>query len=329
MAPTALDLSSLPTCAPSEPTKPLKYVDVAVTATAKEFDGFYRNKKYHQNDFFSTLDRAREAGVAKILLTGMSLSDVEFNRSITRCRPGQCFLTVGVHPYNAQELVSGGQEYTDKLAEAIKSLYREDASTLAAFGELGLDYDRLTRASKESQIHAFKAQLDFFLSEKLDLPLFLHCRAACDDFVDIISPYIPQLPRGGLVHSFVGSEVEMQQLVALGLDVSVNGFSFANTESLKMVAAIPLDHLQIETDSPWGYIGENSELVKRYCAHASKSPQSKKRDRWDAQYMVKERNESCMIERVAFIVAGLKGIGVEEVAEQARANSIRMFGLGE
>lgn len=259
----------------------------------------------------------------------MSLRDVELNRSIARCRPKQCFVTVGVHPYHAEEMVSGGQEYIDKLAEAIESLYQEDASPLAAFGELGLDYDRLIHASKESQIHAFKAQLDFFLSKKLDLPLFLHCRAACDDFVDIISPYIPHLPRGGLVHSFVGSETEMQKLVALGLDVSVNGFSFANAESLKMVAAIPLDRLQIETDSPWGHIGDNSDLVIRYCVHASKAPQSKKRDKWDAQCMVKERNESCMIERVAFIVAGLKGIGVDEVTQQAWANSIRMFGLGE
>ena len=42
----------------------------------------------------------------------------------------------------------------------------------------------------------------------------------------------------------------------------------------------------------------------------------------------KERNESRMIERVAYVVAGLKGITVDEVAEAAWKNSTRMFELG-
>jgi TatD DNase family protein len=45
--------------------------------------------------------------------------------------------------------------------------------------------------------------------------------------------------------------------------------------------------------------------------------------------MVKSRNEPCSIERVAIIVAGIKGITVEEVAEAAWANTVKVFGLGE
>lgn len=44
---------------------------------------------------------------------------------------------------------------------------------------------------------------------------------------------------------------EMERMVALGLDVGVNGCSMKTEENLEVVKAIPLDRLQIETDGPW------------------------------------------------------------------------------
>ncbi|KAI1211189.1 Mg-dependent DNase [Annulohypoxylon truncatum] len=328
MASEQLDLSSLPQKAPSKPTKTLRYADVAVTATAKEFDGIYRNKKYHHADFVNTLDRALAAGVEKVMLTGMSLSDIPINLAIAQSRPTQCFITIGIHPYHAAEPDIEGPKYLAGLVESIKTTLALTPCPLAAFGELGLDYDRLSHASKEIQIRTFKAQLELFVENEWNLPLFLHCRAAFDDFVEIITPYLGRLPRRGLVHSFVGSKAQMEKLAELGFDISVNGFSFQTQESLEMVAAIPLERLQIETDAPWGEIKSGSEVAKRYLANASPLPLSKKRDKWDAECMVKERNESCAIERVAYVVAGLKGVTVDEVAAAAWRNSVNMFGLG-
>jgi TatD DNase family protein len=296
-----------------------------VTATAKEFAGIYRNKQYHQPDFHSTLSRALRVGVNKIMLTGMSLSDVPLNLEIAKAHPDQCSITIGVHPYHAIEMDEGEEQYLKRLAESIDGLLQQQPSLLTAFGELGLDYDRLQHAPKEAQIRTFKAQMELFVAKQYDLPLFLHCRAAFDDFVQIMEPYMPRLPRGALVHSFVGSRNQMLKLVELGFDVSVNAFSFSDNESLQMVAAIPLERLQIETDAPWGHLPDNMELVKRYCANAPSLHACKKRDKWDAACMVKERNESCAIERVAYIVAGLKGIPVDEVARSAWESSSRMF----
>jgi len=45
--------------------------------------------------------------------------------------------------------------------------------------------------------------------------------------------------------------------------------------------------------------------------------------------MVKGRNEPCTIPNVAYAIANIKGISVEEVCEAAWNNSIKMFGLGE
>lgn len=259
----------------------------------------------------------------------MSLADVSYNENIVDSRPEQCFYTIGVHPYHASELDEGGQEYLNQLEEKVNTALARKPVRIAAFGELGLDYDREVYALKEVQIRAFKAQLDLFVKNSWDLALFLHCRNAFDDFVDIMTPYIPKLPRRGLVHSFVGSTSQMEKLISLGLDVSVNGFSFKDTESLQMTAAIPLGSLHLETDAPWGELKATAEVVKRYCANAKALPQAKKKDKWDAASMIKERNESCSMERVAFVVAGLKGVDVDDVAERAWENSIGMFGLGE
>lgn len=301
-----------------------------MTATAKDFAGIYRGKQYHEPDFPAVLDRASAANVKKVLLTGMSPSDIPFNAAIARARPSQCSITVGVHPYHAAEPYangSSGSAYFAAMAASIAELQAENARLVSAFGELGLDYDHLEWAGKDVQMRCFEDQLELFVSEKYDLPLFLHCRAAFEDFVAVIEPYVARLPRRGLVHSFVGSTAQMTRLTDMGFDDSVNGFSFRDRESLEMVAAVPLGRLQLETDAPWGAIQPSSEVAKRYLGNAGALPGSKKRDKFQMGMMVKERNESCAIGQVAFVVAGVKGVSVEEVAQAAWRNSTAMFRL--
>jgi TatD DNase family protein len=325
MAPVLHLPTSLPTSAPPRASSTLSFADVAVTATAAEFAGVYRGKQYHQPDINTVLDRAQDSNVRKVLLTGMSLSDVDYNASLAKTRPGQCGLTVGVHPYHAAE-PEADTEYVVKLGAAVDNLMQGSPRLIRAFGELGLDYDRLDRADKEVQIKTFKDQLDLFVERKWDLPLFLHCRASFDDFVDIITPYVPKLPRSGLVHSFVGTAAQMYALTELGFDISVNGFSFKDPDSLKMVSEVPLSKLQIETDAPWGEVKDGDEVWKRYGVHyQNKETKRKKKDKWEDGFMIKDRNESCCIERVAFVVAGCQGRSVQEVVEAAWQNSMKMF----
>lgn len=305
-------------------------IQVAVTATALEFAGVYRNKQYHEPDFEAVLDRASQAGVDKVMLTGMSIADVPIHKKLAASRPQQCFYTIGVHPYHAAE-PEEDPTYLNRLGDAIAKALETNA--VVAFGELGLDYDRLDRCPRDIQLRTFKAQLELYISRGFTLPLFLHCRAAFDDFVAAMEEYIPGLPtsasgRHGLVHSFVGTSAQMNVLTTqLKLDISVNGFSFKDRDSIEMVRDVPLEYLQIETDAPWGNIPASSEVARRFLVNAPSLPPSKKRDKFEMGVMVKERNESCCITNVAYIVAGIKGLGVEEVCEMARANSVAMFGL--
>lgn len=169
---------------------------------------------------------------------------------ISRLAAGRCYATVGVHPcsVNAFENHAEGPSGLIHELETL-ALEAKDAGLAVAFGEIGLDYDRLFHASKEQQLKYFDAQLD--LAVKLQLPLFLHSRAANEDFEKMLGQRLPHLPKKGLVHSFTGTMEEMNRLVAMGLDVGINGCSMKTEENLEVVRAVPLERLQIETDGPW------------------------------------------------------------------------------
>jgi TatD DNase family protein len=171
------------------------------------------------------------------------------------CLPaGRCYATVGVHPCQAKLFDSypGGPE---KYLEEIRALAVEakEAGHAVAFGEIGLDYDRLFLSPKDQQLKYFEVQLD--LAVELHMPLFLHSRAAHEDFERLLSSRLPKLPKGGLVHSFTGTMEEMNRLVALGLDIGVNGCSLKTEENLEVVKGMPLNRIQIETDGPWVCLG--------------------------------------------------------------------------
>jgi TatD DNase family protein len=72
--------------------------------------------------------------------------------------------------------------------------------------------------------------------------------------------------------------------------------------------------MQIETDGPWCEI-RPTHASSKYLKDAPPLPKAVKKEKWSADAMVKGRNEPCQISRVAYVVAGVKGISVEEVAE--------------
>ncbi len=245
---------------------------------------------------------------------------------------------------------------------------------LVAFGEFGLDYDRLHYCPKSTQLHSFAAQLELAASLQPQLPLFLHSRACHADFVRLLKaafgPKLERLQRGGVVHSFTGTTDEARELMQLGLYIGVNGCSFKTAENCAVVREIRLDRLMIETDGPWCEVRPSHEGWKYLVAQhqqqskdqaeangvvdsmpgpneggrrkkkQAKTPpktepevperfRSVKKEKWVEGVMVKGRNEPCMIERVAKIVAGIKGVEVQEVCEAAWANTVTVFGLDQ
>ena len=248
------------------------------------------------------------------MVTGSDLTESRNAIKLADEFAGLCYATVGVHPCSAKSFTTypGGP---DALLLQIKKLAKEsrDSSKATAFGEIGLDYDRLHYCDKETQLIYFAKQLDVAI--ELEMPLFLHSRAAADDFTRLLRERLDQLPKRGVVHSFTGTLEEMQAVVDMGFDVGINGCSMKTEENIAVVKAVPLERLQIETDGPWCDM-RPSHASATYRKDAPELPKAVKKEKWTAEAMVKGRNEPCAITQVAYAVAAIKEVPVDVVCEQ-------------
>jgi TatD DNase family protein len=239
--------------------------------------------------------------------------------------PGYIFATVGVHPCSSSQfdspthLPADGEEYLQQLKELAMS-----SPQVGAFGEIGLDYDRLNYADKATQKKWFSRQLD--IAVDVGLPLFLHSRAAADDFAEILlqEERWGKL-KGGLVHSFTGTKEEMWQLVNAGLYIGINGCSLKTEENLEVVKEVPLESLMLETDGPWCEI-KRTHASAKYLEDVEPIAPVVKNKKWKKGCLVKDRNEPALISNVARVIARVKGVTEKEVVEAAWENTVKLFG---
>lgn len=225
----------------------IKYFDIGVNFTDPMFHGSYHGKNHHQSDIEDVILRAKTFNVRRMLLTGSSLEESRTTLEIASSYSDYLYSTVGVHPCSVNEInETNDVEYLQNLKEL--AISGKKAGIVKAFGEIGLDYDRLHYTPKEHQLKYFQKQLD--IAVEVGLPLFLHMRAANDDFIQTIKPYLHQL-KNGVVHSFTGTLEELDALLELGFYIGINGCSLKTEENLKVVEKIPLEKLMIETDAPW------------------------------------------------------------------------------
>ena len=96
------------------------------------------------------LQRASDAGVARIIVTGSSDESNAKAADLAAAYPAVLYATAGVHPHHASD-------YTDKSDALIRNLARKD--NVVAVGECGLDYFR-NFSPREAQLDAFRRQLD-------------------------------------------------------------------------------------------------------------------------------------------------------------------------
>ena len=180
---------------------------------------------------------------------------------------------------------------------------------------------------KDVQLEYFAKQLDVAI--EVDLPLFLHSRAAHEDFKRLLKERLDKLLKKGVVHSFTGTEREMLELVEMGFDIGINGCSLKTAENVEVVKKVPLDRIQLETDGPWCEMRATHASAQYVKDMGQEQWKSVKKEKWEEGMMVKGRNEPCQIVKLGWAVAKIKGISLEELTEKAWENSIKMFGLGE
>eukprot|EP00899_Mesostigma_viride_P014041 jgi/Mesvir1/22638/Mv14073-RA.1 len=238
---------------------------------------------------------------------------------------GRLFSTVGVHPTRCNEFENASispspAAHLDALHALIADGKR--SGKVVAVGECGLDYDRLQFCDKDVQKKYFEQQ--FALSQRSGLPMFLHMRAAADDFLEILHRNRHMFPAA-VVHSFTGTVAEMQQLVSVdNIYIGINGCSLKTEENLEVIRALPLDRIMLETDAPWCDIRPTHAGGK----HVVTSWPSRKKEKFEEGCTVKGRNEPCHIRQVLEVVAACRGVSSEHLGPLANTiyeNTCRVF----
>ncbi|GAB4816659.1 hypothetical protein N2152v2_003705 [Parachlorella kessleri] len=302
----------------------LRFIDIGANLLDGMFKGRYNDKEYHAPDLHQVLDRALSAGVDKLIITAGSLAEARAALDLARTHES-LFCTVGVHPTRCGEF-EAHPEGPDAYLQALLALIEEGQrdGKVVAVGECGLDYDRLHFCPAGTQRQFFKRQ--FALAQASKLPMFLHLRGAAQDFLEDVREHQDDFV-GGVVHSFDGTEEELQRILQIEkLCIGINGCSLKTEENLAVVAQVPLTRLLLETDCPWCEI-RPSHAGSRFVKTRWEAKDKKKHDPGKP---VKGRNEPCCILQVLEVVAGQRGSeDVQGLAEQVYCNTFRVFFPGE
>lgn len=191
-------------------------------------------------DSSAMIERAREAGVYRMVLPGV---DSKSYARMVRCLesyPDSLRAAIGLHP------TSVGDDYQEELAFVRERLSEHH---WVAIGEIGLDYYWDT-TYREAQREVFAQQIEW--AGEQSLPIIIHSRSAFADTFACLREYLA--PRqSGVFHSFTGDEDELEEALSFEhLMIGLNGVvTFRNSRLREYIGRIPLDRLLVETDAPY------------------------------------------------------------------------------
>jgi TatD DNase family protein len=163
-----------------------------------------------------------------------------------------------------------------------------------AIGETGLDFYR-EGATREDQQRAFDAQIE--LAREVGKPLIIHTRAAEEQTLATLRAQAEGLAV--IIHCFSMPD-HLTECLDRGWWISFAGnVTYPSAQELAgAAAAVPAERLLVETDAPY------------------LTPQAVR----------KQRNEPAFVAHTYAFLAQLRGVSVDELADQVQANSTRLLG---
>jgi TatD DNase family protein len=243
--------------------------------------------KEYAGEVEAVIDRAREAGVEKIVAVG-GAGDMSSNTDAIALAESfpSVYATIGMHPHDAKDVGESEIGRLRQLAAAPKVI---------AIGETGLDY-YYDHSPREVQCRAFARFIQ--MARETELPIVVHERDAAQHVADLLRSEGEGKLRG-VIHCFTGNYEAARAYLDSGFYLSFSGIiTFKNAEALReVVRKVPLDRMLVETDSPY--------LTP--VPHRGK------------------RNEPANVRLVAEAVAKIKTIPLEDVADVTTRNVRDLF----
>lgn len=215
----------------------MQLIDIGANLTHDSFD----------RDRDAVLARARDAGVAQMVITGASREHSPLALQLARQHPGFLYATAGVHPHHAVD-------YTDECDAEMRALHAHPE--VVAVGECGLDYFR-DFSPRPAQHRAFEHQLqlasEVTAADGGRKPLFLHQRDAHADFMAQMKNFEGRI-GAAVVHCFTGERQEMFDYLDQDWYIGITGWLCDERRGAhlrELVKHIPANRLMIETDAPY------------------------------------------------------------------------------
>ncbi|MFC4722563.1 TatD family hydrolase [Geojedonia litorea] len=233
------------------------------------------------------IKRALDLGVKRFFIPAIDASYTQAMMTLESNFPDHIYLMMGLHPTSVKE------NYREELEHVEEQLAQRH---FYAIGEIGIDlyWDKSTLAIQKI---AFKHQIQ--LAKQYKLPIVIHCRDAFDEIFEVLEEEKSD-NLFGIFHCFTGNLDQAQKALSFNMKLGIGGVvTFKNGGLDQFINQIPLEHIVLETDSP--YLAPKPYRGKR--------------------------NESAYIIKVLEKLSELYQLPQEKIAEITTQNSKDIFGV--
>ena len=201
----------------------------------------------HTHLYLNAFDEDRDKVVKKaitenvecMLLPNIDRGSVDGLLKLCNKFPDNCFPMMGLHPTSVKD------NYREEL-ESVKDWFEK--GDFIAVGEIGIDlyWDKTYQKEQEE---AFRFQIDLAIDK--DLPIVIHSRESFDEIFQVLEDY-RNTELKGVFHCFTGTAKQAGLAIELGFYLGIGGVvTFKNSGLDKVVENVDMEHLLLETDSPF------------------------------------------------------------------------------
>ena len=185
------------------------------------------------------MQRAIDLGVKRFFVPAIDSTYTQRMLDLEADYPENVFLMMGLHPTHVKE------NYKEELAHVEEQLAKRK---FCAVGEIGIDlYWDKTFLTQQQE--AFKHQIA--LAKKYKLPIVIHCRESFDEIFEVLEE-VKDDDLYGIFHCFTGTIEQAQQAISYNMKLGIGGVAtFKNGKIDTFLNQIPLEHIVLETDSPY------------------------------------------------------------------------------